>query len=289
MSIKTRKPTTPSQRHTVLLSSKGLSKKKGTKRLMIGLKSKAGRNSSGKITMRHRGGGVKRSYRIIDFKRDKFDIPAVVESLEYDPNRTASLALLKYADGERRYIVAPEGLNVGDSVISSQKEVSVKPGNSTTLKNIPYGTNVNSVELKPGGGAQVGRSAGNSLQIMGGDKQYIQLKMPSGEIRLVREECMATVGVVSNADMANVQLGKAGRRRRMGFRPSVRGVAMSGGQHPHGDGQGKSGRHGPGGPSKDKWGNKYGVKTRKNKRTNKYIVRRVETKTRKTKQFKTII
>ncbi|HEX9804741.1 MAG TPA: 50S ribosomal protein L2, partial [Candidatus Dojkabacteria bacterium] len=279
---------TPTRRHTIVLDNSMLSKKSPEKRLIAPMKSKAGRNFRGKITVRHRGGGVKRKYRVIDFKRDKYEVVGKVAAFEYDPNRTANIALIQYKDGEKRYIVAPEGLEIGQEIISSRKQVSVKPGNSTNLKNIPFGTIVHNVEMVPGKGAQMARSAGSGVQIMGGDKQYIQLKMPSGEIRLVREDCMATIGTIGNADQVNVKLGKAGRKRKKGIRPSVRGVAMSS-KHPHGGGQGKSGRHGPGGPAKDRWGNRVGKRTRKNKRTNKYIVQRPQTKSRKAKSYKTII
>ena len=288
MPIRKMSARSPGSRFRTISGFDEITKSTPEKSLLVSMPRKGGRNNNGRITAKRRGGGHRKQYRLIDFKRNKFDVPGRVESIEYDPNRTANIALIVYADGERRYILAPEKLNVGDNVISSQKELSVKPGNSTILKNIPYGTIVHAVELKPNGGAQLARSAGNGIQIMGGDKQYIQLKMPSGEIRLVREECMATIGVVSNSEHANEQLGKAGRRRNMGFRPGVRGVAMST-KHPHSGGQGKSGRHGPGGPAKDLWGNKVGKRTRQNKRTNKFIVKRNETKRRKSKNYKTII
>ena len=258
MALKKFKPTTASLRHTVLVNTTGLSKKKPEKRLTKRRKKHAGRNSRGKITVRHQGGGVKRKYRIIDFKRDKFGISAVVESIEYDPNRSANIALLKYIDGERRYILAPEKLIIGQKIESGQKDVPVKIGNAMPLKEIQYGTIVHNIEMIPGNGGKIVRSAGMSAQIMGGDKKYIQLKMPSGEIRVVREECMATLGQVGNVDHGNIKLGKAGRSRRMGRRPSVRGVAMSS-KHPHSGGQGKGGRVGTGGPAKDRWGNKIGV------------------------------
>jgi len=288
MTLKKYKSTTAGQRHTVLVSTKELSKTRPPKMLVTRLHKNAGRNSHGKITVRHQGGEVKKKYRIIDWHRDKFDIKGVVETIEYDPNRSVRIALIKYIDGERRYILAPEGLHIGDSVLSQKKDVPIKPGNATYLKYIPYGTIVHNVELTPGKGGQLGRSAGTGIQIMGGDKKYIQLRMPSGEIRLVREECMATIGYLGNIDHANIKLGKAGRSRRKGIRPAVRGVAMSS-KHPHGGGQGKSGRVGPGRPAKDRWGNKVGKRTRRNKSTNKYIIKRVETKTRKSKTYKTII
>ncbi len=287
MALKIFKPTTPSLRHTVLISRKELSKVDPLKSLTKPLKSKAGKNSSGKITIRHRGGGVKKSYRQIDFKRDKYGIPAIVETVEYDPNRTAFIALLKYSDGERRYILAPNGLKVGDEIMSGE-DAEIKVGNSLPLKKIPQGTFVHAVEMFPNQGAMIARSAGTGVQVMGGDKGYIQLKMPSGEYRLVRETCYATVGMTSNPDQKNVKLGKAGRKRRKGVRPTVRGVAMSYG-HPHGAGQGKKGRHGTGGPKKDLWGNKVGTRTRRHKKiTSKFIIRRRAGKNR-FKSYKTVI
>ena len=226
---------------------------------------------------------------MIDFMRNKYNIPAQVEALEYDPNRSANIALLKYRDGERRYILAADGLKIGAEVTAGDS-VPIKVGNALPLKKIPAAMFVHNVELNPGKGGILGRAAGTTIQIQGGAKGYIQLKMPSGEIRLVREDCYATIGTVSNLDHANIKYGKAGRMRRMGIKPTVRGVAQSGGKHPHGDGQGKSGRHGPGGPSKDPWGNRRGRKTRNNPRTNKYIVhRRPNKKGHKTGTYKTII
>lgn len=289
MALKLYKPTTPTRRHTILIDHSSLSRKQPEKKLTTKIGYNAGRNSRGVITIRHRGGRVKRKYRLIDFARDKHNIPAVVEALEYDPNRTSFIALLKYADGERRYILAPNGIKVGDKLMSGDK-AEIKVGNALPLKKIPAATFVHNVEILPGKGGTLGRSAGTFIQIQGGAKGYIQLKMPSGEVRLVREECYATIGSLSNAENKNKKLGKAGRKRKMGFRPTVRGVAMSGGTHPHGDGQGKSGRHGTGGPAKDKWGNTVGTRTRKNKRTNKFIVhRRPNKKGRKSKKYKTII
>lgn len=291
MALKILKPTTPTRRHTILVDYKKdlTPKKKPEKKLTRVVKNFSGRNNKGRITVRHKGGRVKRKFRVIDFKRDKFDVPATVEAIEYDPNRTSNIALLKYADGARRYILAPDGLKEGDEVMAGEK-APIKIGNSLPLKNIPAGSYVHNVKLTKGKGGQLGRSAGTSIQIQGGDKGYIQLKVPSGEIRLVKEDCIATIGRVGNPDIKNVKLGKAGRKRKKGFRPSVRGVAMSGGKHPHGDGQGKSGRHGPGGPAKDRWGNRIGTRTRKNKSTNKYIVQRRTQKTgRKFKKYKTII
>ncbi|MDQ6984970.1 MAG: 50S ribosomal protein L2 [Candidatus Dojkabacteria bacterium] len=287
MALKKFKPTTPTLRHTTLVDKSHLSKTRPPKALTSVIKNSGGRNHKGKITIRHRGGAVKKLYRIIDFKRDKTDIKGVVETLEYDPNRTAFIALIKYVDGERRYILAPDGLNIGDEVLSSE-EAPIKGGNAMPLKNIPQGSFVHAVEMYPGRGALIARSAGTNVQVMGNDKGYVQLKMPSGEYRLVRETCIATLGVVSNQDQKNVKLGKAGRRRNKGIRPGVRGVAMSWG-HPHGGGQGKGGRHGTGGPKKDLWGNKVGTRTRKDKKpSSKFIIKRRPAKN-KFKKYKTII
>ncbi|HEY9886717.1 MAG TPA: 50S ribosomal protein L2, partial [Vampirovibrionales bacterium] len=264
MALKKYKPTTPTLRHTVLVDKSDLWKGAPHKALTRSLKSSGGRNNSGKITVRHRGGAVKKQYRVIDFKRDKRDIPGTVERIEYDPNRTAFIALIKYVDGERRYIIAPEDVNVGDEIISSE-EAPIKPGNAMPLKRVPQGTFVHAVEMYPGRGAILGRSAGTAIQVMGSDKGYVQLKMPSGENRLVKEDCYATFGTTSNPDQKNVKLGKAGRKRRKGIRPGVRGVAMSY-KHPHAGGQGKSGRTGTGGPKKDAWGNKVGKRTRKDRK-----------------------
>lgn len=288
MAIKTFKPKTPGVRHAIVVDRSHLHKGEGYKPLVVKLNSKAGRNNTGKVTMRHQGAGVKKQYRVVDYLRDKLDIPAVVERLDYDPNRSAFLALLKYADGERRYIVAPDALNVGDQLVSSKTNFVIKPGNNIPLAKIPQGTFVHSVELLPDEGAKIGRSAGTMIQVMGGDKGYVQLRMPSGEIRLVSEDCRATIGSVSNPDHKNEKLGKAGKNRRKGVRPAVRGVAMSY-IHPHGAGQGKSGRHGTGGPAKDLWGNKVGKRTRKHRRsTSKFIVKR-RPETNSFKKYKTII
>ncbi len=271
MSIKTFNPTTPSRRHLVLVCKAELWKGKPFKALTVGLKKSGGRNNHGRITARHIGGGHKKRYRIIDFMRTKKDVFATVERLEYDPNRTAFIALIKYDDGEVNYIIAPQRLKVGDRLISGDK-VDIKPGNSLPLKNIPVGTIVHNVELKVGKGGQMARSAGSYVQIVGRDGAYAQLKMPSGELRVVRSECCATVGAVSNPDQKNVNSGKAGRSRWLGRRPSVRGVAMNPVDHPHGGGEGKTsgGRH-PVTP----WGiSTKGKKTRKNKSTSKYIIRK---------------
>lgn len=287
MALKKFKATTPGVRHAALIDRSGLSKKAPHKKLVKEIPRKAGRNNRGVITMRHKSKGVKKLYRYIDFNRDKKDVKGTVESVEYDPNRTAFISLVKYEDGERRYILAPDGIKEGDEVVSGD-EVSIKPGNAMPLKKIPQGTYVHAVELYPKRGAILGRSAGTSIQVMGGDKGYIQLKMPSGEYRLVKEDCYATIGTVSNTEQKNVKYGKAGRKRLKGVRPSVRGVAMSY-KHPHGGGQGKSGRHGTGGPAKDRWGNKIGKRTRRDKNVNnKFIIKR-RPATNKFKKYKSVI
>lgn len=275
MALKSRKPTTPSMRHTVLTDTRSLTKKKPHKKLTKNVKYNAGR-SKGRITMRHKGGRVKRSYRIIDFKRAKRDVPGIVESLEYDPNRSAHIALIKYNDGERGYILAPQGLKVGMQVISGE-EVPVKVGNAAPLKSLPSGIRVHNISLYKDGQGTICRSAGSSAVIMGGDKDYIQLKLPSGEIRLVHQDNYATIGVVGNIDHANVKLGKAGRKRYKGIRPTVRGQAMGAHEHPHGGGEAKDR---VGGQRKNIYGKRTDKKTRKNKRTNKFIVRRRTTKRR---------
>ncbi len=244
---------------------------KPEKSLLRPLKKTGGRNNLGRITVRHRGGGHKRRYRLIDFKRDKFDVPAKVATIEYDPNRSARISLLHYADGEKRYIIAPQGLNVGDVVVAGE-QVDIKPGNALPLRAIPLGTNLHNIEMKPGKGGQLIRSAGTVAQLVAKDEQYAQLRLRSGEIRRIRIECMATVGAVSNPENMNINLGKAGRNRWLGRRPTVRGVAMNPVDHPHGGGEGKTsgGRH-PVTP----WGKPTkGYKTRKRRDTDKYIVRR---------------
>jgi large subunit ribosomal protein L2 len=237
------------------------------------LKSKAGRNNQGKITVRHQGGGHKRKYRVIDFKRDKMDIPAKVATIEYDPNRSANIALLNYADGEKRYIIAPHGLKVGDTVISSEK-ADIKVGNTLSLKSIPVGSIIHNIELKAGKGAQLVRSAGNSAQLMAREGDYAQVRLPSGEVRMIRVECKATIGQVGNLDHENITIGSAGRKRHMGWRPTVRGSVMNPCDHPHGGGEGRSpiGRSGPVTP----WGKPtLGYKTRNNKKSStKFIVKR---------------
>jgi len=271
MALKTFNPTTPGRRQLVLVDRSELWKGKPEKSLTEGLRSKGGRNNTGRVTVRWRGGGHKRRYRVIDFKRNKFDVPATVERLEYDPNRTAFIALITYADGEKRYIIAPQRLGVGDTVIAGEK-VDIKPGNAMPLKNIPVGTIVHNVELKVGKGAQLARSAGTYVQLVGKDQGYAQLRLSSGELRMVRGECIATIGAVSNPDQQNVSLGKAGRNVWLGRRPSVRGVAMNPIDHPHGGGEGRTsgGRH-PVTP----WGKPTkGKKTRSNKKTDRLIMRR---------------
>ena len=271
MALKTYNPTTPGQRGLVLVDRSELWSGRPRKSLTEGLPSKGGRNNAGRITARGRGGGAKRLYRIIDFKRRKADVPAMVERLEYDPNRSAFIALIQYDDGERAYILAPQRIAVGDRVISSDR-ADVKPGNAMPFTGMPIGTIVHNIELKPGKGGQIARAAGSYAQFVGRDGGYAQLKLSSGEMRVVRQECMATVGAVSNPDNANRNLGKAGRSRHMGRRPGVRGVAMNPVDHPHGGGEGKSsgGRH-PVTP----WGKPTrGMRTRRNKTTDKHILRR---------------
>jgi large subunit ribosomal protein L2 len=271
MALKTFNPTTPSQRHHVAVDRSELWKGKPVKALTEGLKQKGGRNNAGRITVRWRGGGHKRRYRVVDFKRRKDDAPATVERLEYDPNRTAFIALIRYPDGEQSYILAPQRLRAGDIVVSGDR-VDVKPGNAMPLRNMPLGTIVHNVEMKPGKGGQIARSAGTYVQLVGRDQGYALLRMTSGELRMVRAECRATIGAVSNPDHQNIVIGKAGRNRWLGRKPSVRGVAMNPIDHPHGGGEGKSsgGRH-PVTP----WGKPTkGKKTRQNKATDRLIVRR---------------
>ncbi|HOU76171.1 MAG TPA: 50S ribosomal protein L2 [Candidatus Dojkabacteria bacterium] len=268
MALKFYKPTTASKRHTVLVDRTGLKKGKPVKSLTVAKKSNAGRNNQGRITVRHRGGGVKRRIRILDFQRNKFGIPAVVKSIEYDPNRSANIALLLYKDGERRYMIAPEGLVVG-SIVESGEKVDPVIGNSMYLENVPSGTSVCAVEVTPGGGAKLARSAGQRLVVRGGNGSgYAIVKMQSGEVRLLHNKCLATIGVVGNADHFNRSLGKAGTKRRLGWRPEVRGVAMHAEEHPHGAGEARNGIR----MAKDIWGNRLGKKTRKNKKTEKFII-----------------
>ncbi|MCW5738127.1 MAG: 50S ribosomal protein L2 [Enhydrobacter sp.] len=271
MALKTYKPTTPSLRQLVIVDRSGLWKGKPVKALTTGKSEAGGRNNHGHITANHRGGGHKRRLRLIDFKRRKFGVAATVERLEYDPNRSAFIALIKYTDGELSYIIAPQRLKAGDEVMSGEK-VDIKPGNAMPLANMPVGTIVHNVEMKKGRGGQIARSAGTYVQLVGKDAGYAQLKLNSGEVRLVPAECLATVGAVSNPDNQNTVVGKAGRSRWLGRRPVVRGVVMNPVDHPHGGGEGKTsgGRH-PVTP----WGKPTkGKKTRKNKATDKFIVRR---------------
>jgi large subunit ribosomal protein L2 len=271
MALKNFKPVTPSMRQLVIVDRSELWKGKPVKALTEGLRKTGGRNNHGHVTSWQRGGGHKRRYRVIDFKRRKFDQPATVERLEYDPNRTAFIALIRYQDGELSYILAPQRLKAGDTVISGNK-VDVKPGNAMPLKNIPVGTIVHNVEMKIGKGGQLARSAGTYVQLVGRDQGMALLRLSSGEVRMVQSDCMATVGAVSNPDEQNIVIGKAGRSRWLGKRPHVRGVAMNPIDHPHGGGEGRTsgGRH-PVTP----WGiSTKGKKTRKNKRTTRWIVRR---------------
>jgi large subunit ribosomal protein L2 len=271
MALKSFKPTTPGQRQLVLVDRSELHKGGPVKTLTEGLRSKGGRNNYGRITVRWRGGGHKRTYRIIDFRRRKFDMTATVERLEYDPNRTAFIALIRYEDGEQAYILAPQRLQAGDKVVSGER-TDIKPGNAMQLKNVPVGTIVHNVELKPGRGGQMARAAGTYVQLVGRDAGLALLRMASGEVRVVRTECMATIGAVSNPDQQNISIGKAGRNRWRGKKPSVRGVAMNPVDHPHGGGEGRTsgGRH-PVTP----WGKSTkGKKTRHNKKTDGMILRR---------------
>jgi len=272
MAIRKLKPNTPGTRYMSISSFEEITKTTPEKSLLVPLKKSAGRNNKGRITSRHRGGGHKRTYRIIDFKRNKLNIPAKVFSIEYDPNRTCRIALLHYADGEKRYIICPDGLKVGDTVLAGEN-IDIKVGNALKLKDMPLGSFVHNVELKPGKGGQIGRSAGTSLQVMAKEGNYAQLKMPSGEVRLVHLECMATYGVVGNSDHFNISIGKAGRSRWLGRRPQSRGVVMNPVDHPMGGGEGKSSG---GGHPVSPWGQSAkGLKTRRKKNTsNKYIVKR---------------
>jgi large subunit ribosomal protein L2 len=271
MALKTFKPTTPGQRQLIIVDRRELWKGRPVKALTQGKREHGGRNNHGRITVRWRGGGHKQRYRIIDFKRTKHDVAAEVQRLEYDPNRSGFIALIRYADGELAYILAPQRLKEGDKVVSGER-VDVKPGNAMPMRNIPIGTIIHNVEMKPGKGGQLARAAGTYAQLVGRDAGYALLRLSSGEVRMVRAECMATIGAVSNPDQQNISIGKAGRNRWLGKRPSVRGVAMNPIDHPHGGGEGRTsgGRH-PVTP----WGKgTKGTKTRKNKATDRYIVRR---------------
>lgn len=272
MPVKKYKPTSPGRRDMTGHTFEELTRSKPTRSLLTQKRRHGGRNNMGRITVRHRGGGHKRRYRLIDFRRDKLNISAKVESIEYDPNRSARIALLLYADGERRYIIAPLGLRVGDSVMSGD-EADVRVGNTLPIRAIPVGSLVHNVELQPGRGGQLARAAGTSAQLLAKEGTYAQLRLPSGEVRRVHENCMATIGQVGNTDHGNIKLGKAGRKRWLGWRPTVRGTAMDPNSHPHGGGEGRSpiGMPGP----KTPWGKPaMGLKTRRNKRTDQYIVRR---------------
>ena len=277
MSIKKYKPTSPARRHMTVSTFEEITKKKPEKSLLLPNKKSGGRNSNGRITVRFRGGGTKQKYRIIDFKRDKDNIPAKVASIEYDPNRSANIALLNYKDGEKRYILAPLGLNVGDTVMSGEK-ADIRTGNALPLTKIPLGSIIHNLEVKPGTGGQLGRAAGNLAQLMAREGKYAQIRLPSGEVRMVSVNCNATIGQIGNVENENISIGKAGRRRWMGRRPHVRGVVMNPSDHPHGGGEGKSpiGMPSPVTP----WGKPtLGYKTRKkNKQSNKFIVKKRNTK-----------
>lgn len=274
MGVKSVKPTTPGRRQAKFDDFSDITKSKPEKRLVLIKKRSGGRNQQGKITVRHRGGGAKRYIRIVDFKRDKFDIPAKVASIEYDPNRGARIALLSYLDGEKRYIVSPVGLKVGDKILSSSKKIEIKKGNAMPLKYIPAGVAIYNLEMEPGRGAKIARGAGIEVYVMGVEGKYAQVKMPSGEIRLIKKNCLCTIGRVSNPDKRHIKLGSAGRKRRLGIRPTVRGTAMNPVDHPHGGGEGNQSiglKH-----PKTPWGKPaLGVKTRKKKkRSNDMIIRR---------------
>lgn len=272
MAVKKYKPTTPGQRGMTGYTFEEITKSKPERALIKPLKKSGGRNVHGRITVRHRGGGHRRQLRMVDFKRDKVGIPAKVAAIEYDPNRTARLALLNYADGEKRYIIAPLDLKVGDTVLSGPV-AEIRPGNSLPISNIPVGTMIHNIELYEGRGGQLVRSAGGSAQLLAKESDYAQVRLPSGEVRLIRQACTATIGQVGNVDHGNIKLGKAGRKRHLGVRPTVRGSAMSPRDHPHGGGEG---RQPIGMPSpKSPWGKPtLGKKTRHNKKTDKYIVHR---------------
>ena len=280
MPVKVFKPTSPGRRDMSGYTFEEITRSKPERSLVVGLKKSGGRNARGKITIRHRGGGHKRRYRIIDFKRNKYDVPGQVDSIEYDPNRSARIALVIYEDGEKRYIIAPMGLKVGDQIMSTRGQAEIRAGNTMPLINMPMGTLVHNVESQPGKGGQMVRAAGTSAQLMAKDHpQYVTLRLPSGELRYVPHECLATIGQVGNQEHGNVKLGKAGRKRHLGIRPKVRGSAMNPNDHPHGGGEGRSpvGMAAP----KTPWGQPaLGKRTRSNKRTDKYIFRRRSKKRR---------
>ena len=271
MAVKVYKPKTPGQRHKTSYTFEEITKSTPERSLTVIRKKSSGRNAAGRVTVRHRGGGAKRQIRLVDFKRNKPNIPAKVAAIEYDPNRTARLALLNYADGEKRYILAPIGVKVGDMLMSGPK-AEIRPGNNLPLANIPIGTTIHGIELYPGKGAQMVRSAGTSAQLLAKEGKYAHVRMPSGEVRLVLQECSASIGQVGNVEHSNIKLGKAGRKRHMGRRPEVRGTAMSPRDHPHGGGEGRTGIGMPG--PKTPWGKPaLGYKTRRNKRSDDMIVR----------------
>jgi large subunit ribosomal protein L2 len=272
MAIKKYKPVTPGQRGMTGYAFDEITKDTPERALIIPLRRHGGRNSYGRVTVRHQGGGSRRNIRIVDFRREKMDIPAKVVAIEYDPNRTARLALLYYADGEKRYILAPIGLKVGDTVVTGA-QAEIRTGNCMPISNIPVGSLVHNIEVKEGKGGQLVRSAGTAAQLIAKEGEFAQIRMPSGEVRLIRQKCYATIGQVGNLDHSNIKLGKAGRKRHMGIRPTVRGSAMTPRDHPHGGGEGRQpiGKPGPRSP----WGKPtLGYKTRRNKQTDKYIVRR---------------
>ena len=276
MAIRNYKPTTPGRRKMSALVNEVLTTSTPEKSLLVTIKKNSGRNNQGKITVRHQGGGVKRKYRIIDFKRNKLNVPGTVASIEYDPNRTANIALINYADGEKRYIIAPKGLTVGMTVMAGAA-ADIKVGNALPIINIPVGTMIHNIELRPGKGGELARSAGASAQILGREGNYVMIRLSSGEQRKVLESCMATVGVVGNEDSSLVKIGTAGRKRHMGIRPTVRGSVMNPNDHPHGGGEGRApvGRKAPMTP----WGKPaLGLKTRKKKQSDKFIVRRRNSK-----------
>ena len=276
MAIKNYKPTTPGRRKMSALVNEEITKSTPEKSLVVTVKKNGGRNNQGKITVRHQGGGAKRKYRIIDFKRNKLNVPGTVASIEYDPNRTANIALINYADGEKRYIIAPKGLTVGMTIVAGA-DADIKVGNALPIINIPVGTMIHNIELRPGKGGELARSAGASAQILGREGNYVMVRLSSGEQRKVLESCMATVGVVGNEDSSLVKVGKAGRKRHMGIRPTVRGSVMNPNDHPHGGGEGRApvGRKAPMTP----WGKPaLGLKTRKKKQSDKFIVRRRNSK-----------
>ena len=276
MAIKTYKPTTPGRRKMITLVNEEITKSTPEKSLLTTIKKNSGRNNQGKITVRHQGGGVKRKYRIIDFKRNKLEVPGTVASIEYDPNRTANIALINYADGEKRYIIAPKGLEVG-MTIEAGANADIKVGNALPIMSIPVGTMIHNIELRPGKGGELARSAGTSAQILGREGKYVMIRLSSGEQRKVLGTCMATIGEVGNEDASLVRIGKAGRKRHMGIRPTVRGSVMNPNDHPHGGGEGRApvGRKAPMTP----WGKPaLGLKTRKKKQSDKFIVRRRNSK-----------